>query len=111
MNALSNPVLRLRFPIWRSRVLLLILLSWMLGLGARAVYLQGLNNDFLQQKGESRYSRVVEIGAHRGRIMDRHGETLAISTASSSSTFPAFSCSGNTAGSIRPLKSPRMDWG
>ena len=81
MNTLSNPVLRLRFPIWRSRVLLLILLVWMLGLGARAVYLQGLNNDFLQQKGESRYSRVVEIGAHRGRIMDRHGEPLAISTA------------------------------
>jgi cell division protein FtsI (penicillin-binding protein 3) len=81
MNAAANPVLRLRFPIWRSRVLLLILLAWMGGLLARAVYLQGLNNDFLQQKGESRYSRVVEISAHRGRITDRHGEPLAISTA------------------------------
>ena len=81
MSALANPVLRLRFPIWRSRVLLLILLAWMIGLGARAIYLQGLNNDFLQQKGESRYSRVVEISAHRGRITDRNGEPLAISTA------------------------------
>jgi len=27
----------------------------------RAVYLQGLNNDFLQAKGESRYSRVIEF--------------------------------------------------
>jgi cell division protein FtsI (penicillin-binding protein 3) len=74
-------MLTLRLPIWRSRVLLLLLLAWMLGLAARAFYLQGLNNDFLQQKGDSRYSRVVEIGAHRGRITDRHGEPLAISTA------------------------------
>jgi len=74
-------MLTLRLPIWRSRVLLLLLLAWMLGLAARAFYLQGLNNDFLQQKGESRYSRIVEIGAHRGRITDRHGEPLAISTA------------------------------
>ncbi|MCC6535116.1 MAG: penicillin-binding protein 2 [Burkholderiales bacterium] len=81
MNSLASPVLRLRFPIWRARLLLLILIAWMLGLAARAVYLQGLNNDFLQQKGESRYSRVVEISAHRGRITDRHGEPLAISTA------------------------------
>jgi cell division protein FtsI (penicillin-binding protein 3) len=81
MNTAANPVLRLRFPVWRSRLLLLVLLAWMIGLAARAVYLQGLNNDFLQQKGESRYSRVVEIGAHRGRITDRHGEPLAISTA------------------------------
>ncbi len=81
MNSTANPVLRLRFPIWRSRLLLAILLGWMLVLVARAVYLQGLHNDFLQQKGESRYSRVVEISAHRGRITDRHGEPLAISTA------------------------------
>ena len=81
MSSAANPVLRLRFPIWRSRLLLAILLAWMLALVARAVYLQGLNNDFLQQKGESRYSRVVEISAHRGRITDRHGEPLAISTA------------------------------
>jgi len=81
MKSLASPVLTLRFPIWRSRLVLLLLLVWMVGLLARAVYLQGLNNDFLQQKGESRYSRVIEIGAHRGRITDRHGEPLAISTA------------------------------
>src|SRR5690606_10633903 len=33
------------------------------------------------QKGESRYSRVVQISANRGRITDRNGEPLAISTA------------------------------
>ena len=81
MKTLASPMLVPRLPIWRSRVLLLILIGWMLGLGGRALYLQGLNNDFLQQKGESRYSRLVEIGAHRGRITDRHGEPLAISAA------------------------------
>ena len=44
------------------------------------MYPQVLNNDFLQQKGESRYSRPVEISAMRGRIVDRHGEILASST-------------------------------
>ena len=34
----------------------------------RAVYLQGLNNDFLQRKGASRYGRVIELPATRGMI-------------------------------------------
>jgi cell division protein FtsI (penicillin-binding protein 3) len=46
----------------------------------RAFYLQVLNNDFLQEKGESRYRRDIEISASRGRIADRHGDVLAIST-------------------------------
>jgi cell division protein FtsI (penicillin-binding protein 3) len=44
------------------------------------VYLQGIHNDFLQQKGDARYGRVVDINAHRGMITDRYGEPLAIST-------------------------------
>ena len=67
-------------PAWRSRVLGGLLLLGFLGLVVRAIYLQGMHNDFLQQKGESRYSRVIEINAHRGMITDRHGEPLAIST-------------------------------
>lgn len=66
-------------PAWRSRVLGGFLLLGFLGLVVRAIYLQGMHNDFLQQKGESRYSRVIEISAHRGMITDRHGEPLAIS--------------------------------
>ena len=49
-------------------------------LGARALYLQGLHNDFLQAKGESRYSRVIALSATRGMIVDRNNEPLAIST-------------------------------
>lgn len=80
MNFASSPVLALRLPVWRSRFLLMCFLSGFVVLAGRAVYLQGWNNDFLQAKGESRYSRVIEITANRGRITDRHGEALAIST-------------------------------
>jgi len=80
VNYAASPVLALQLPLWRSRLLLVLIAGGFLVLAGRAVYLQGLNNDFLQQKGESRYSRVLEISANRGRITDRHGEALAIST-------------------------------
>jgi len=65
---------------WRSRVLVILLLLSFLGLVGRSAYLQISQNEFYKQKGESRYSRVVEISAHRGMITDRNGEPLAIST-------------------------------
>jgi cell division protein FtsI (penicillin-binding protein 3) len=80
MNYAASPVLALRLPLWRSRLLLALIAGGFLVLAGRAVYLQGWNNDFLQQKGESRYSRVLDISANRGKITDRHGEALAIST-------------------------------
>lgn len=46
----------------------------------RALWLQVLNNDFLQRKGESRYMRDLKISASRGMIVDRNNEPLAIST-------------------------------
>ena len=42
--------------------------------------LQALKTDFLQEKGEARYRRVLEVPGTRGRILDRHGEALAVST-------------------------------
>src|SRR6266849_1866703 len=80
MNFAASPVLALTLPTWRSRFLLYVFIAGFALLLGRAVYLQGLNNDFLQAKGESRYSRVIEIPANRGRILDRNGEALAIST-------------------------------
>lgn len=71
---------QLALPSWRSRVLFVLLLAGLAGLMVRAVYLQGINNDFLQQKGSARYDRVIDIHAHRGMISDRNGERLAIST-------------------------------
>jgi cell division protein FtsI (penicillin-binding protein 3) len=49
-------------------------------LGARSLYLQAMKTDFLQEKGEARYSRVLESPAVRGRVLDRNGEALAVST-------------------------------
>ena len=83
MNYATTPVQtsgQIALPAWRSRVLYVLLLAGLVVLLARAVYLQGINNNFLQQKGDARYGRVVEIHAHRGMITDRHGEPLAVST-------------------------------
>lgn len=75
-----NPALSVRLPVWRARLLLLLVFSGFAALAARALYLQGLHHDFLQRKGETRYARVVEIPAHRGMVTDRFGEPLALST-------------------------------
>ncbi|MDB5924310.1 MAG: peptidoglycan glycosyltransferase [Betaproteobacteria bacterium] len=80
MNISASPALALKFSPWRSRLLLVGIVGWFIALVIRAVYLQGLHNDFLQAKGESRYSRVLSLGATRGMIVDRNNEPLAIST-------------------------------
>ncbi len=47
---------------------------------ARAVHLQVLSKEFLNQQADSRHLRTEKISAHRGSITDRNGEPLAIST-------------------------------
>mgnify|MGYP000585421177 FL=1 len=79
MKYSSSPVLNQAVPLWRSRLVLLVLLGAFLALIGRSLYLQAINNEFLKGKGEARYERVLEISATRGRIMDRHGELLASS--------------------------------
>ncbi len=69
-----------RIPVWRARFVLVLLVAAFAAVLARAAYLQGMKTEFLQEKGEARYSRVLEVPATRGRISDRHGEALAIST-------------------------------
>ena len=76
----SSPVLSQPLPAWRMRVVMWALLAAFAGLIGRSLYLQGYANDFLRQKGESRYERIIEISATRGRIVDRHGDVLAVST-------------------------------
>ncbi|MBK7082408.1 MAG: penicillin-binding protein 2 [Betaproteobacteria bacterium] len=66
---------RLRAPFVYAFFLLLFV-----GLAGRSLYLQGIDNEFLQEQGSSRYSREIEVPAHRGRIVDRDGEALAVST-------------------------------
>src|SRR5256886_13130632 len=75
LNAATQGLVRL--PVWRARFVLAALLAAFWVLGARSLYLQALQTDFLQEKGDARYSRLIEAPATRGRILDRNGEALA----------------------------------
>jgi cell division protein FtsI (penicillin-binding protein 3) len=78
VNAAAQGLVRL--PVWRARLVLAVLAGAFAVLAARSVYLQAMHTTFLQEKGEARYSRVLEVPATRGRILDRNGEALAVST-------------------------------
>ena len=69
-----------KLPAWRRRLLLMFVLTGFAALLVRGVYLQSLHKDFLQRKGDARYSRTLVLQAHRGKITDRNGELLAISS-------------------------------
>jgi len=69
-----------RLPVWRARFVLAGLVAAFAVIAGRSLYLQAMRTEFLQEKGEARYSRVLEVPATRGRILDRNGEALAIST-------------------------------
>ncbi|RZI43573.1 penicillin-binding protein 2 [Herbaspirillum sp. HC18] len=75
----ASPVLALKLPVWRSRVVLFALFSAFAALAGRALWLQGMSTDFLQKQGESRYARTLELPATRGKITDRNGQVLASS--------------------------------
>ncbi len=75
----DNPITRVQFPLWRGRlVLLMIGLGFVVLLG-RAIYLQGINRDFLQEQGGKRYERTLTLQANRGKIYDRNGVVIAAS--------------------------------
>jgi cell division protein FtsI (penicillin-binding protein 3) len=65
---------------WRSYVLLALLGACALALGWRAGNLALRDHGFLASQGNARFSRVTAIAAHRGTIIDRYGEPLAVST-------------------------------
>ncbi|HWD15569.1 MAG TPA: penicillin-binding protein 2 [Casimicrobiaceae bacterium] len=67
-------------PRMRALVLFGALAALFVLLLGRSLYLQWLENDFLQEQGASRFAREIEVPAHRGRIVDRTGAALAIST-------------------------------
>ncbi|MDD5033850.1 MAG: penicillin-binding transpeptidase domain-containing protein [Methylococcaceae bacterium] len=57
-----------------------LLMLGMVVLVGRAMKLQVLDRQFLQHQGEMRHVGLVSVPAHRGRMVDRNGELLAIST-------------------------------
>jgi cell division protein FtsI (penicillin-binding protein 3) len=81
MNAAKNhsPDTPSGYPFRRWFVLAVMMLGVMTLLG-RALYLQLHEREFLLGEGDARHQRVMPIPAHRGMIVDRNGEPLAIST-------------------------------
>lgn len=69
-----------KYSSWRLYFVFMVIII-LLGMTVLKILdLQILNNDFLQAQGDDRTVRNDVIAAHRGIIMDRNGEPLAIST-------------------------------
>lgn len=64
---------------WRLVILKLILFAIILGLIGRIGYLGVVKHNFLLDQSNMRSVRDVSIPAHRGMIVDRHGNPLAMS--------------------------------
>ena len=75
----DNPVLRVHYPLWRGRLVLALLGLAFLALALRALYLQGITTEFLQQRGERIYESTLTLHASRGKILDRNSVVLAAS--------------------------------
>jgi len=67
-------------PSWRAALVAAACVVAAGAIVARAIDLQVVRRDFLQGQGEVRHVRSVPIPAHRGMLLDRQGEPLAIST-------------------------------
>lgn len=65
---------------FRIGIILVAVFIVPVGLGVRAFDLHVSNKDFLQEQGDARALRTIPVVAHRGMIVDRHGEPLAVST-------------------------------
>ncbi|MDH5230353.1 MAG: penicillin-binding transpeptidase domain-containing protein [Gammaproteobacteria bacterium] len=66
--------------VWRIRMVLAGVVLVSTFLLWRAFDIQVMNNEFLQSQGDARHLRTVKMPAHRGNLLDRNGEPLAIST-------------------------------
>jgi cell division protein FtsI (penicillin-binding protein 3) len=64
----------------RSWVVVGLLVVLAVGVLGRAIDLQVLKHGFLTEQGTERFMRVIKMPAHRGNIVDRFGEAIAVST-------------------------------
>ncbi|MFA7624240.1 MAG: penicillin-binding protein 2, partial [Pusillimonas sp.] len=76
----DSPVLNVQMPMWRSRLVLILMMVGFVFLIAKALYLQGLSNDFLQRQGERRYEKTLVLSAMRGKVFDRTGKVVLASS-------------------------------
>lgn len=65
---------------WRLNLVRVMFVLFVAVLCWRLADLQILNPEFLRNQGDARHLRQVPVAAHRGMLLDRQGEALAIST-------------------------------
>jgi len=65
---------------WRLYFVFMVILSLLSTIAWKVLDLQVINNETLQFQGDARTVRNDVIAAHRGNILDRNGQPLAIST-------------------------------
>src|SRR5258706_5776395 len=62
----AHPLLAVRLPAWRSRMLLFGLFCGFVALALRVFYLQGgMSTQFLQRHGETRSTRPLHVAGQR----------------------------------------------
>lgn len=76
----NSPFLSTQIPMWRARLVMVFILLGFVALVVKALYLQGLSKEFLQQQGERRYERTLVLPATRGKIFDRSGSVVLASS-------------------------------
>ncbi|HDZ15997.1 hypothetical protein LCGC14_0574690, partial [marine sediment metagenome] len=65
---------------WRLNLVRILFIAMVGLLCWRLADIQVIHPDFLRHQGDARHLRQVPVVAHRGMVIDRHGEPLAIST-------------------------------
>lgn len=76
----DSPVLDIQMPLWRARLVLILMMLGFAAVAVKALYLQGMSKEFLQQQGERRYERTLVLPATRGKIFDRTGDVVLASS-------------------------------
>lgn len=76
----NSPVLDRQMPMWRAKLVFLLLMLGFTALFAKALYVQGMDDEFLQAQGERRYERTLVLPATRGKIFDRSGSVVLASS-------------------------------
>lgn len=80
LNTFTNQYKALLVFATRRVVLLAFIMCSMILLMWRAVDLQVINKQFLQTQGAKRHISIVPVSTYRGKILDRDGEIMAISS-------------------------------
>lgn len=75
----ESPLILIKIPKWRSYFFILMIDLAFICLIAKAFWLQIVDVEFLQDQGEARYARTLQLAGSRGEILDRNGVVLASS--------------------------------